>query len=349
VVDFILLNLKMIAELAQVSVSTVSRILNGKGRFSEETRNKVLRIAKEYLKPSAPVLKAGSISYKIAVFVPNMSDFVNDDPSSSADLNDLKEELEKAGHQIILIPNTGKPDKASIADKMIQDRSIDGAIVFDPYVEDELVQSLIHQRIPYLTTNGTDHQKEWNYIDYNHRHGAAQAIEYLYTLGHREIGIISGPQRHLVSLNRLQGCESALLKLGRKASPKLIYSGDFSLEHGYRSALDLLTRHSSVTAIFAFNDMMAYGAMRAASELGRKIPEQLSLIGFDDLKLSEFITPALTTVRRFKYDINSLLVRLMSDLISNPNMEKVGITLKTDIVIRESFALMNNLWRDNGV
>jgi len=330
------IKLKEIAEKANVSISTVSRIINNQGNFTEETRRRVLEIAGEYSKPGVTPARLSGIAYSIAVFVPDSNDFYDNDPASSADLNDLKEQFEAHGHRFHLATRT--PDFASgtSAYRLLGEKKIDAAIVFDPFAEDKLIEELVVRGIPYLATNGRSYDGSFNFVDYDNRKGAYEAIRYLHGLGHRKIGLIAGPGKHLVSDNRLRGCKDAYRDLGMAWDESTILTGAFDPAHGYRAAKRLLGEHPGMTAIFAFNDMIAFGAMKGLSELKLRIPKDVSLVGFDDLKLSEFMMPPLTTVRRFRYDISPLIVRMIAELITNKTISEVNVSLKTELVERDS-------------
>lgn len=330
------IKLKDIAEKANVSISTVSRIINNQGNFTEETRRKVLEIAGEYLKPGATPARLSGIAYGIAVFVPDSNDFFDNDPASSADLNDLKEQFEAHGHRFQLATRTAEFAPSSSAYRLLAEKKIDAAIVFDPFADDKLIEELATRGIPYLATNGRSYDSSHNFVDYDNRKGAYEVIKYLHGLGHRKIGLIAGPGQHLVNDNRLRGCRDAYAELGLEWDESAIQSGAFDPAHGYQAVKRLLGDHPGMTAIFAFNDMIAFGAMKGLSELKLKIPRDVSLVGFDDLKLSEFMTPPLTTVRRFKYDISQLIVKMIAELITNQTISEVNISLKTELVERDS-------------
>lgn len=297
-----------------------------------------MEIAREYLKPGVTPSKIGALSYTIAVFVPEVHDFVDNDPASSADLGHLKEEFESCGHRFLMATHSRNALTSGTAYRMLQDNKVDAAIVFDPYVDDRLVDELIDQGIPYLVTNGRRYDRVQNYIDYDNRKGAYEVISYLHRLGHRSIGLIAGPEDHLVSQNRLDGCKDAFRDLGLAWKEENVRAGAFDPSHGYQAAKLLFEQGSPITALFAFNDIMAFGAMKALSELKLKIPDEISLVGFDDLKLSEFMLPPLTTVRRFRYDISGLIVKMLTELITNKTISEVNISLKTELIERESCA-----------
>ncbi|MFB9276384.1 LacI family DNA-binding transcriptional regulator [Cohnella cellulosilytica] len=324
------------ADKANVSISTVSRIINNQGNFSEETRRRVLELASEYLKPGISPSRLPGVAYRIAVFVPEAHDFFDNDPSSSADLNDLKEQFEAQGHQFHMTARSAELSVSSPAYRLLAEKKVDAAVVFDPYADDKLVDELVRRGIPYLVTNGRSYEGSQNFVDYDNRKGAFEVVQYLHSLGHRKIGLIAGPIRHLVNENRLRGCRDAYRQLGLEWDETKVRFGAFDPAHGYQAVKELLAGHPDLTGIFAFNDMIAFGVMKGLAELKLKIPKDVSLAGFDDLKLSEFTMPPLTTVRRFRYDISPLVVKMITELMTNPYISEVNISLKTELIERDS-------------
>ncbi|MBY3624453.1 LacI family DNA-binding transcriptional regulator [Acinetobacter sp. CUI P1] len=324
-----------------MSISTVSRIMNNQGNFSEETRRKVLEIANEHLKPGVAPSKLTNISYNIVVIVPGNSDFFDNDPSTSADLNHLKEEFEDYGHQIHIVKHSTDL-QSSPAYKLLSEEKVDAAIIFDPFVNDKVFEEFEKLGIPYLLTNGRTYKIGHNYIDYDNRKGAYNVIRYLHELGHQKIGIIAGPKQHLVNLNRLDGCKDAFRDFKMPWTDTNVLMGAFDPAHGYEAVKQLMSEDPSITAIFTFNDIIAFGAMKGLAEMNIRIPKDVSLVGFDDLKLSEFMVPPLTTVRRFRYDISSIIVKVLTELIMNKNIAEVQISLKTELIERESCAKVVN-------
>jgi len=331
------MKLKEIAKKANVSISTVSRIINNQGNFSEETRKKVLQIANEYLKPGISPSKLTGISYRILVIVPGSNDFFDNDPSTSVDLNHLKEEFEASGHQIHIVKHNAEQG-TSPAYKFLNEETVDAAIIFDPIANDKVYEEFESLGIPYLLTNGRTYKADHNYIDYDNRKGAYEVIRYLHGLGHQKIGIIAGPKNHLVNINRYDGCKDAFRDLKIPWHDSHVVMGAFDPSHGYEAVKQLMKEDPHITAIFTFNDMIAFGAMKGLAEMNIRIPEDVSLVGFDDLKLSKFMIPPLTTVRRFKYDISSIIVKVLTELITNRNIAEVHISLKTELIERESCA-----------
>lgn len=297
----------------------------------------MLDIAKEHLKPGIAPSKLEGVSYSVAILVPDHNDFFDNDPATSADLNHLKEEFEAYGHRIHIVTHSTDLHSSS-AYKLLADQLIDAAVIFDPFVDDQMFEEFERRGIPYLLTNGRTYKSGQHYIDYDNRKGAYEVVRYLHGLGHRHIGMIAGPNNHLVNLNRLDGCKDAFRDLGMPWDDSRVMMGAFDPAHGYEAVKRLMREQPSITAIFTFNDIMAFGAVKALAEMKIRIPKDISLVGFDDLKLSEFMVPPLTTVRRFRYDISSIIVKVMTELIKNNNIAEVHISLKTELIERESCA-----------
>ena len=175
-------------------------------------------------------------------------------------------------------------------------------------------------------------------VSATHWAGARSATEHLLGLGHRRIAIIEGREGWVATKERANGYQAALAGAGVLPSPELVDRGNFEIADGYDAARRLLALDDPPTAIFASNDNMAIGALRAAAELGFSVPEQLSVVGFDDSELSRVVTPALTTVRQPLEEMGRMAVSLLSRLIDGQRVETLRIELATRLVVRSSTA-----------
>ncbi len=163
-------------------------------------------------------------------------------------------------------------------------------------------------------------------------------MEHLIALGHTRIGAITGAQRQRASRDRLAGYGSALLAAGLPVDSALAVESDFSIDGGYRAALHLLSQGAAPTAIFAFNDNMAVGVLRAARTRGLDVPGQLSVIGFDDLEMASLVTPELTTVRQPLQEIGRVAVGVLYRLLDGQQLDATRIELSTRLISRASAA-----------
>ncbi len=332
-----MLSLKEIAELTNVSMSTVSRVLNNKGKISGETRKKVLAAVDELVfRPSVVAQPFPGLAQTFALYIPESGEYYHDTPSSSIDLRSLTDEIECQGNQAELIYQHDERDFGLIRAKF-ESNAIAGLVIIDPVVDNPSLGKIVAQTWPYVITNGYFRNAAHNVIDFNNYDGARQVARYLLEMGHRDIAILAGPQNHLVTQNRLDGVKDIMQEAGCALNPRLISFQKFDLESGYRGAQQLLATGQTFTAICAFSDFIAMGALKALKEHGFKIPTDVSLVGFDNLKISDFCDPPLTTVNRFSKEISYLIIKTLQDLIRfGANIETVNITLRTTLTIRQS-------------
>ena len=171
-----------------------------------------------------------------------------------------------------------------------------------------------------------------------HRRGARQAIDHLVTLGHRRIGVISGPPGWMATEERREGWRQALSGAGIPVDPMLFVEADWELGPGADAAAQLLELNDPPTAIFGFNDAIAIGAMKAAHERGLRVPEDVSIVGFDDLPHATIVTPPLTTIRQPLAEMGRAGVGLVLRLLGSQRLEAPQIELPTRMIVRESTA-----------
>jgi DNA-binding LacI/PurR family transcriptional regulator len=169
--------------------------------------------------------------------------------------------------------------------------------------------------------------------------GALIVVRHLLELGHRQIGVISGPPNFMSAMSeRMKGYQQALSEYGLEYNPALVAYGDFTIDSGYAAANQLLNLADRPTALFGMNDRMALGAMRRATELGLRIPTDLSVTGFDDVALAEKIDPPLTTVRQHGFSIGQTAANQLFSLIDNQIQSFDSVVLPVELMIRNSTA-----------
>jgi DNA-binding LacI/PurR family transcriptional regulator len=326
--------LRVISDLANVSISTVSRVLANKGNVSQDTREKVLNALAELSGKPGPDKVAG-LSLTVGLLVPEAGEFINDDPMTSIDIVSMKREIEALGNRVVMYRYAEGPGSQNGAPSGDLSK-IDVAIVNDPSADDRIIPVLERRGTPFLVTNGRFFDRECNYVDYDNYDGALQAVRHLVQLGHRKIAAITGPITRMVSINRLSAYRDALKEAGISPDDSIVVQGAFSLNGGYSACQELIAGNPGVSAIFAFNDLSAIGAVRALKEAGLGVPADVSVVGFDDMELARYSDPQLTTVSRFKFDISALLARAADDLGRNKDIVHIRISLRTRLVIRQS-------------
>jgi LacI family transcriptional regulator len=317
-----------IARLAGVSAATVSRVANAHPDVSDETRKRVQHVMHEHGYHVSP--RRGSDRRVVSVNVP-----VVEAQYFASILGGISEALDTAGIELVLQPSQSRE---SLAERLAFG-SADGAILVLPPEPLGTLQELRRTSIPFavidprvILDSGIPCVAATNAA------GAHAATEHLLGLGHRRIGLITGPRGWAATEERRAGVLAALSSARRLHEPELETSGKWSIDDGYRAASKLLAVEPRPTAIFAFNDEMAIGALRAALQRGLRVPEEISIVGFDDVDRAELVVPALTTVHQPLAEMGRVAVSLLLRLLEGRRLEALRLELATKLVIRASTA-----------
>jgi LacI family transcriptional regulator len=328
--------IREIADLAGVSIATVSRVVNGRGDVAPETRELVQRIVRErgYMtNRSARGLSRGRTGL-IGATVPMLHPLY-----FSYLLSGAAEALYEQDMRLVLCPTMHEHDREVSLLERLMHGTTDGAVIILPEESsDELEQLLNHgYRFvvvdPLLPLNARIPA-----VSAANAAGATQAMQHLLELGHRRIAAVTGPRGGKASVDRRRGYYAALAEAGIAPDPQLEVEGDFRIPSGAELTARLLDLPEPPTAVFAFNDNMAIGALRAARARGIRVPEELSVVGFDDLEEAEIVTPALTTVRQPLAEMGRIAVSLLLRLLEGQRLEALHVELATRLVVRGSTA-----------
>jgi LacI family transcriptional regulator len=329
------LNIRQIADLAGVSIATVSRVLNGRGDVSEETREVVSRVIRENgytANRNARGLSAGRTGL-VGVLVPLVY------PAYfSGILAGAAEALSERDFQIVLSPTGGEHDReVSIVDRL--HGLTDGAMIILPEESSEELERLLDSGFRFVVLDPLMPLEERiPSVSAAHMSGADQAMKHLLDLGHRRVGQISGPRGWVATEDRRRGYRAALAAAGILPDPALAREAEPEIDAGRAAAEQLLDLSELPTAIFAFNDNIAIGAIQAARARGLRVPEDLSVVGFDDVEHATIVTPALTTVRQPLAEMGRTGVSLLMRLLEGKRFETLHVELATRLVVRDSTA-----------
>ncbi|WP_113675950.1 LacI family DNA-binding transcriptional regulator [Vallitalea guaymasensis] len=324
--------IKDVAKLAGVSISTVSYALNGTRSISEETKKKVYAAVKELdYKPSgiARSLKMKR-NHMIAVVV---NEFIG--PIYQEIIHGVSKAAKKYGYEVIAAECFS--EKTEIT-KVLSERFVDGAVILASYLSDNMIKDLAGDNFPIVVLDREIKNKNITSILINNESGAYEAINYFYEKGHRKIGFLGGPNNSYDNNTRYKGFKNAMDKFNLDFPKQWCLTSNFTEEGGYqvvREFLENIPLEELPSAFFVSNDEMAIGAMRAFKEYGISIPEQMAIIGFDDIELCKYVTPNLSTVHRPCFGLGTMAA---NSLISKLEGEKVSnlISLSSELVIRES-------------
>ena len=298
-----------VARRAGVSMKTVSRVMNAEPHVREEVREKVLRIARElrYRPKAAARSLAGSRSYQVGFVLSYASPY-----AMHAQLGALRACHERGFHLMVEPIDLNAPDLPSDMEALVDGVAIDGIILLPPVCDNAVVLGALEEAgIPCVRIAPATARERGSIVEVDDEGAARIVTDHLLDLGHRRIGLIQGPPGHAASVRRLEGFRSALAGRGLQPDPALIQEGSFFYSAGLEAAERLLALPEPPTAIFASNDEMALAVMAKAQALGLRIPEDLSVAGFDDIASAGMIWPGLTTMRQPMADMAALAAEII--------------------------------------
>lgn len=319
-----------VARLAGVSPSTVSRILNGTARVSEDKRQAVLAaIAQMNFAPNqmAQALKKGR-SMTIGIVVQDISSAFFDE-----NLRGIDDGLKGTGYASVIVSGHWNPEEEAERIRLLLGRKVDGIILLSGRMSDEAVRAFSQQR-PIVSTGRELHTRSALGIKLDNEHGAWMATHHLIELGHRRIAFIAGPPNNLDAEERLAGYRRALREADLPFDPKLVVEGNFIESGGLLAINHLFETQQQFSAVFAANDQSAYGVRLCLYRKGIRVPDDISLVGFDDLPGSSYTTPPLTTIRQPLYEIGLLSTNALLRLINGETVDTQVPPL--ELIVRET-------------
>ena len=328
------LTLEDIAKASGVSRSTVSRVINGDKKVKPETRAKVTEIIGQYnFQPNlaARGLAAGRTNV-LGLVIPEVVAKIFSDPYFPLLIQGVSTACNELQYTVMLW--LAEPEyERRMMNQILHNGLVDGVIVSSMLMDDPIVQSLNRSKMPFILV-GRHPTLDVNYLDVDNCQAGVEATTHLIRMGRKRVATITGPQNMIAGYDRYQGYLDALRQRNVAFCPELVVEGDFSEMSGYTCMKSLL--HHAVDAVFVASDAMAYGAMRAIHEANLRIPEDIAVIGFDDLPRSASTIPALTSVRQPVHRMGSIVAKTLVDIIHHPNNRPIHVVLPTELVIRES-------------
>lgn len=335
--------IKDVAALAGISYTTVSHVLNKTRPVSEEVRLKVEAaiVALDYV-PSAVArsLKAKS-TLTIGLLIPNG---VN--PYFAELARGIEDYCERNGFCVILCNSDDNPDKQRSYLRLLLEKRVDGLIVSSVGSDADMTQGLAAVRTPMVVVDRDLEGVVADLVRIDHELGGYLATCHLIELGHRHIACICGPAQTSVAKMRLAGYRRAMQEAQLAVPDEWVVESDFTSPGGYQAAVGLLDRNRP-TAIFAGNDMIGIGVLRAAAERNIRVPSDLSLIGFDDIQMSRYLYPALTTVGQSILQLGEMAAEVLLRRIAAPAAMAVEHRIVVpSIVLRESTAPPTNVFNE---
>ncbi|MGH9235137.1 MAG: LacI family DNA-binding transcriptional regulator [Acidimicrobiales bacterium] len=329
--------LEAVAARAGVGRGTVSRVVNGSPQVSDRARDAVLRAIDElgYVPNRAARSLVTRRTDCIALVVSESEDRVFAEPFFAGVVRGVSAEIAATDFQLWLAMINASTDRERLG-RQLTAQHVDGALLLSLHGDDSLPRMLEDRGLPTVLGGRPTGFTPTCYVDVDNHAGARLAVDHLVSRGRRRIATIAGPQDMLAGVARLEGYREALHRAGLDAPDDLVAHGQFS-ERGGRVAMeDLLARHRDIDAVFAASDPMAFGAMRAIREAGRRIPEDIAVVGFDGSPAAAGSEPPLTTVDQPAEAMGRHMARLLLARIDGRPAQQPAVILVPDLVVRSS-------------
>lgn len=320
-----------VAKQAGVSHQTVSRVINGKDDVLPETRAIVeAAINQMGYRPHAIARSMASGQTRtLAIISPNLTDYTFASIIEGA-------EYEARQQQYFVLSSSASDPQAfhALVDELVGHRRIDGLIVINPYADDRF--KFMPKDFPLVFVGARSHDENICSASLDDENVAYEATKHLISLGHREIALVTGPMEEDCSQDRANGFRRALYEAEIEYNPAFVYEGDWSASSGQNALLAFVNQGQVPSALFAQNDRMAMGVLHAARDANLHVPEQLAVIGVDDMPLSSYFDPPLTTMQQDMPRIGQEATRMLLDILQGRKPEIRELKLPAQLVVRQS-------------
>lgn len=330
--------LKDIARVAGVSHTTVYRALNDKPRISQSTKEQIISIARAFnYQPNvvAQSLVSGRTKTLGLVITTIINPFY---PELARGIEDTARSL---GYNIILCCTNFDISLEQQYIDMLRSRGVDGIIFTSAHIHDPNIRRLAEDNFPLVLVNRKISEdpilESVDYVVVDNVKGGFLAVEHLIKMGHRRIGVISGPEDSSAAVERLAGARKAFSRYGLSPMDLMVLEGDFLKPSGYEAARTFLSLRIPPDAIFGVNDYMALGALEAILDTGLRVPEDVPLMGFNDIEVSSLKTVELSTIGQKKYEMGSTAVHTLIERIEGKDRDKARqVILEPELIVRKT-------------
>jgi len=327
-----------VAKIANVSPSTVSRVIAGNPRISEETREKVLKIMKEL--NYYPNIIARSLANKstkiIGVIVPGTTEKAFQHPFLPEILRGIASAASKNKYKILISSATSIKEEKETIDELANGAITEGIILLTSRVKDPCIQEMMKLRFPFVVVGRPSQEDKINWVDNNNSSISYELTRHFLDQGHKEIAFLGFSKEYMVTVDRLEGYKKALEEYNIKFDSKLVVEGEFIDDTGYSLAKKLFERGKKPSAIIACDDLLAFGVIKYLNEKGIKVPQDIAVAGFNNVPLSDYFVPSLTSVEVNAFNLGYQAFQLLMNSISS-NLTSINRSIvSAELIIRES-------------
>lgn len=334
-----MVTIKDIAKAAGVSPSTVSRVVSKHPRISKETSAKVKQIMEEMgYHPNAMAKSLVSkTTNTLAIMLPRPAEELFQDFFFGELLRGILTHSTRAGYDMLLTAATDDHNETETIGRLVFGRRVDGVILLSSRVNDPLISYLNAQNFPSVLIGRTDeHHTNILTVNNNNVQAAYDAAQHLIMQGHKRIGFVSGPQNLTVSHDRMKGYQQALIEAGLPFRQDWVVDGEFLQQSGFRAMSMIMGLPERPTGLVVIDDVTAFGVLRGLTEIGYNVPEDLSLVSFNNIALSELATPPISSVDIGTYQLGYTASQMLVQLIREEPVHQANIIIPHRLIVRES-------------
>ncbi|MER5587177.1 LacI family DNA-binding transcriptional regulator [Streptomyces asoensis] len=329
--------IKTVAARAGVGRTTVSRVVNGSDLVSDKAKAAVLAAIAElnYVPNSVARGLVTNRTNSVALVIPESESRLGSEPYFSAVIRGVSTALATTRTQLQLVLVRDQAERDQLTES-VAERRVDGVLLVSVHEHDPLPGLLEDMGLPTVLAGRRSRAESLSHVHSDNAGGAAAAVTHLLARGRRTIATITGPLDMDVSRSRLQGWRAALEEAGLEIPEHLVASGDFTEEGGQAAIRSLLGRVPALDAVFVASDVMAAGALAELRRQGRRVPDDVAVVGFDDSIIARHTNPSLTSVRQPVEEIGTTIARILLEEIADPQASRQHVVLPTELVVRES-------------
>ncbi|HYH01409.1 MAG TPA: LacI family DNA-binding transcriptional regulator [Terriglobales bacterium] len=331
------MDIREIAKLAKVSTATVSRTINRVPTVDPRLASRVWKVVEEsgyYPNIQARALVSG----RSRIFGLVVSEITN--PFFPEIVQAFEDTAVEHGYEVLLVSTVHDPKRMELSVRRMVERRVDGVAVMTFGMEDLLLEDPKFNDVPLVFVDVGPKRRTVSNIRIDYLRGIREAVQHVSELGHQRVGFISGPLYLKSAVARRNAFEQSTGELGLKIDNQYVVEGDHTIEGGMKAVSSLLALRKPPTAVLCSNDMTGLGVLRKCYEEGLSVPRDLSVIGFDDIKLAQFVLPPLTTVRMSQAKLARLAFRALLTKVQNKKADDCGseFVLETSLIVRDSTA-----------
>jgi DNA-binding LacI/PurR family transcriptional regulator len=330
-----------VAKIAGVSPSTVSRVISNHPRISQATAVKVKEIMKEL--GYHPNVMAKSLVSKttntIGIILPRPAEELFLNLFFAEVIRGIVTHSTRSGYDLMMTTGTTEQEELEAITRLVKGRRVDGIILLYSRRKDPLIAFLLEHKFPFVLIGRSEDYPDILSVNNNNVQAAYDATRHLIIQGHKSIGFVSGPPNLIVSKDRMEGYKQALLEANLLANPEWIIESDFLQESGYRAMSILMNLPQRPTALVIIDDVVAFGVLRGLTELGYQVPQNLSIVGFNNIPMSELATPSISSIDIGIYQLGYTASQSLIRAMKNETVHHKQIIIPHRLIVRESSLL----------